>query len=83
MQMFWGGIRFNGRTQIIHIPGTMTGAYYQQNNINVILQPLRNEIGDQFNFMEIMPGPIAPEPFNKHWKTERLQDWNGRQCPLT
>nr|CAH7720060.1 unnamed protein product [Callosobruchus chinensis] len=27
-QMFWGGIRLNGRTQLIHIPGTMTGAYY-------------------------------------------------------
>nr|CAH7762384.1 unnamed protein product [Callosobruchus chinensis] len=28
MQMFWGGIRFNGGTQLIHIPGTMTGANY-------------------------------------------------------
>nr|CAH7730880.1 unnamed protein product [Callosobruchus chinensis] len=26
-QMFWGGIRFNGRTQLIHIPGSVTGAY--------------------------------------------------------
>nr|CAH7750280.1 unnamed protein product [Callosobruchus chinensis] len=31
----------------------------------------------------IMPDPIAPELFNKPWKTETLQDWNGRQCPLT
>nr|CAH7730689.1 unnamed protein product [Callosobruchus chinensis] len=49
--MFWGGIRFNGRTQLIHIPGTMTGAYYLQNIINAIVPPLRNEIGDQFIFM--------------------------------
>nr|CAH7735623.1 unnamed protein product [Callosobruchus chinensis] len=49
--MFWGGIRFNGRTQLIHFPGTMTGAYYLQNIINAIVQPLGNEIGDQFIFM--------------------------------
>nr|CAH7758117.1 unnamed protein product [Callosobruchus chinensis] len=49
--MFWGGISFNERTQVIHIPGTMTGAYYLQNIINAIVQPLRNEIGDQFIFM--------------------------------
>nr|CAH7734974.1 unnamed protein product [Callosobruchus chinensis] len=29
----------------------MTGAYYLQNIINAIIQPLRNEIGDQFIFM--------------------------------
>nr|CAH7744120.1 unnamed protein product [Callosobruchus chinensis] len=50
-QMFWCGIRFNGRTQLIHTPGTMTGAYYLQNIINAIAQPLGNEIGDQFIFM--------------------------------
>nr|CAH7720241.1 unnamed protein product [Callosobruchus chinensis] len=51
-QMFWGGIRFHGRTQLIHIPGTMTGAYYLQNVINAIVQPLRDEIGDQFILMD-------------------------------
>nr|CAH7767523.1 unnamed protein product [Callosobruchus chinensis] len=50
-QMFWRGIRLNGRTQLIHIPGAMTVAYYLQNIINAIVQPLRNEIGDQFIFM--------------------------------
>nr|CAH7753056.1 unnamed protein product [Callosobruchus chinensis] len=51
-QMLWGGIRFNGRTQLIHIPGTMNGAYYLQNIINAIVQPLLNEIRDQFIFMD-------------------------------
>nr|CAH7737755.1 unnamed protein product [Callosobruchus chinensis] len=51
-QLFWDGIRFNGRAQLIHIPETMTGAYYLQNIINAIVQPLRNEIGDQFIFMD-------------------------------
>nr|CAH7742887.1 unnamed protein product [Callosobruchus chinensis] len=51
-QMFWGGIRFNGRMQLNHIPGTMTGVYYLQYIINAIVQPLRNEIGDQFIFMD-------------------------------
>nr|CAH7735127.1 unnamed protein product [Callosobruchus chinensis] len=56
-QMFWGGIRFNGRTQLIRIPGTMTGAYYLQNIIDAIVQALRNEIGDQFIFMEYNARP--------------------------
>nr|CAH7729519.1 unnamed protein product [Callosobruchus chinensis] len=52
-QKFRGGIRFNGRTQLIDIPGTMTGAYFLQNNIiNAIVQPLRNEIGEQFILMD-------------------------------
>nr|CAH7759952.1 unnamed protein product [Callosobruchus chinensis] len=50
--MFWGGIRFNGRMQLIHIPGTMTGAYYLQHITNAIVQPLCNEIGDQFIVMD-------------------------------
>nr|CAH7743208.1 unnamed protein product [Callosobruchus chinensis] len=50
--MFWGGIRFSGRTQLIHIPGTMTGAYYLQNIINAIVQPLRNGVGDHFIFTD-------------------------------
>nr|CAH7738107.1 unnamed protein product [Callosobruchus chinensis] len=61
-QMFWGGIRFNGRTQLIHISGTMTGAYYLQDIINAIvqLQPLRNEIGDQFFFFFFMDDNARP-----------------------
>nr|CAH7759085.1 unnamed protein product [Callosobruchus chinensis] len=51
-QMFWGGIRFNGRTQLIHIPETMTGTYYLQNIINANVLPLRNETGDQFIIMD-------------------------------
>nr|CAH7754168.1 unnamed protein product [Callosobruchus chinensis] len=35
------------------------------------------------SFWTILSDPIAPQPFNKPWKTETLQDWNGRQCPLT
>nr|CAH7717268.1 unnamed protein product [Callosobruchus chinensis] len=51
-QILWGGIGFNGRTQSIHIPRTMTGAYYLYNISNAIVQPLRNEIGDHFIFMD-------------------------------
>nr|CAH7739459.1 unnamed protein product [Callosobruchus chinensis] len=50
-QMFWCGIRFNGKTQLIHFPGPVTGEYYLQKIFNAIVQPLRNEIGDQFIFM--------------------------------
>nr|CAH7759416.1 unnamed protein product [Callosobruchus chinensis] len=81
--MLWGGIRFNGKTQLIHIPGTMTGANYLQNIINAIVQPLRNEMETSSSLWTIMPDTIAPQPFSNPWKTETLQDWNGRQCPLT
>nr|CAH7759965.1 unnamed protein product [Callosobruchus chinensis] len=76
--MFWGVIRFNGRTQLIHISGTMTGAYYLQNIINATVQPLRNEIGDQFIFMDDNARPHRNRPVQ-----QALQDWNSRQCPLT
>nr|CAH7769776.1 unnamed protein product [Callosobruchus chinensis] len=79
----WRNVLFSDESRFGLIPGTITGAYYLQNIINAIVQPLRNEIGDQFIFWTIMPDPIAPEPFNKPWKTETLQDWNSRQCPLT
>nr|CAH7762984.1 unnamed protein product [Callosobruchus chinensis] len=36
-QIFWRGIRFSGRTQVIQIPGTITGVYYLQNIINPIV----------------------------------------------
>nr|CAH7767032.1 unnamed protein product [Callosobruchus chinensis] len=63
--MFWGGIRFNGKTQLIHIPGTMTGAYYLQNIINAIARPLRNEIGNQFIFMDDNARPHRPRAFQQ------------------
>nr|CAH7721006.1 unnamed protein product [Callosobruchus chinensis] len=51
-QMFWDGISCEGRTQLIHIPGTMTGGYYLQDIIKAIVQPLRKKIGGQFIFMD-------------------------------
>lgn len=51
-EMFWGGIMYNRRTDLIHIPGTMTGQYYLQNVIDPIILPLRNEIGEHFVFMD-------------------------------
>nr|CAH7757753.1 unnamed protein product [Callosobruchus chinensis] len=64
-QKFWDGIRFNGRTQLIHIPGTMTAAYYLQNIINAIVQPLRNEIGDQFILMDDNARPYRNRAFQQ------------------
>nr|CAH7761711.1 unnamed protein product [Callosobruchus chinensis] len=47
----WRNVLFSDEFRSGLIPGTMTGAYYLQNIINAIVQPLRNEIGDQFSFM--------------------------------
>nr|CAH7715688.1 unnamed protein product [Callosobruchus chinensis] len=48
----WSNVLFSDECRFGLIPGTMTGAYYLQNIINAIVQPLRNEIGDQFVFMD-------------------------------
>nr|CAH7714068.1 unnamed protein product [Callosobruchus chinensis] len=48
----WKNVLFSDVSRFGLIPGTMTGAYYLQNIINAIVQPLRNEIGDQFIFMD-------------------------------
>nr|CAH7769847.1 unnamed protein product [Callosobruchus chinensis] len=43
---------FSDESRFGLILGTMTGTYYLQNIINAIVQPLRNEIGDQLIFMD-------------------------------
>nr|CAH7763863.1 unnamed protein product [Callosobruchus chinensis] len=48
----WRNVLFSDESRFGLIPGTMTGAYYVQNIINATVQPLRNEIGDQFIFMD-------------------------------
>nr|CAH7739946.1 unnamed protein product [Callosobruchus chinensis] len=48
----WRNVFHSNESRFGLIPGTMTGAYYLQNIINAIVQPLRNEIGDQFIFMD-------------------------------
>nr|CAH7719950.1 unnamed protein product [Callosobruchus chinensis] len=48
----WRNVLFSDESRFGLIPATMTGAYYQQNVFNAIVQPLRNEIGDQFIFMD-------------------------------
>ncbi|KAL1489394.1 hypothetical protein ABEB36_014296 [Hypothenemus hampei] len=50
--MFWGGIMFNHRTQLIPIAQTMTGEIYAENIVRAIIYPLRNEIGENFIFMD-------------------------------
>nr|CAH7745215.1 unnamed protein product [Callosobruchus chinensis] len=48
----WRNVLFTDESRFGLIPGTMTGAHYLQNIINAIVQPLRNEIGDQFILMD-------------------------------
>nr|CAH7720240.1 unnamed protein product [Callosobruchus chinensis] len=48
----WSNVLSSDESRFGLIPGTMTGAYYLQNVINAIVQPLRDEIGDQFILMD-------------------------------
>nr|CAH7750603.1 unnamed protein product [Callosobruchus chinensis] len=41
----WRNVLFSDESRFGLIPGTMTGAYYLQNIIYAIVEPLRNEIG--------------------------------------
>nr|CAH7720244.1 unnamed protein product [Callosobruchus chinensis] len=48
----WRNVLFSDESRFGLISATMTGAYYLQNIINAIVRPLRNEIADQFIFMD-------------------------------
>nr|CAH7758830.1 unnamed protein product [Callosobruchus chinensis] len=48
----WRNVLFSDESRFGLIPRTMTSAYYLQNIINAIVQPIHNEIGDQFIFMD-------------------------------
>nr|CAH7742062.1 unnamed protein product [Callosobruchus chinensis] len=53
----WRNVLFSDEYRFGLASGTMTGAHYLQNSINAIVQPLRNEIGDQFIFMDDIARP--------------------------
>nr|CAH7744694.1 unnamed protein product [Callosobruchus chinensis] len=76
----WRNVLFSDESRFGLIPGTMTGAYYLQNIINAIFQPLCNEIGDQFPFMDDNAIPHRTRAVQQALENE---NWNGRQCPLT
>nr|CAH7764431.1 unnamed protein product [Callosobruchus chinensis] len=48
----WRNVLCSDESRFGLVSGTMTGTYYLQNIINAIVQSLRNEIGDQFIFMD-------------------------------
>nr|CAH7742060.1 unnamed protein product [Callosobruchus chinensis] len=48
----WRNVLFSDESRFGLVSETRTGAYYLQNIIIAIVQPLRNEIGDQFSFMD-------------------------------
>nr|CAH7739329.1 unnamed protein product [Callosobruchus chinensis] len=79
----WRNMLFSDESRFGLASGTMTGAYYLQNIINAIIQPLRNEIGDQFIFMDDNARPHRTRAVQQALENGTLQDWNGRQCPLT
>lgn len=50
--MFWGGIMFNRRTPLLPIRQNMTSRVYMETVIRPIIYPLRNELGENFIFMD-------------------------------
>lgn len=50
--MVWGGICYNGRTELHVCNGTMTGQMYRDTIINNIVEPFHGAIGDNFRFLD-------------------------------
>nr|CAH7759060.1 unnamed protein product [Callosobruchus chinensis] len=48
----WRNVLFSDEFRFGLIPGTMPDTYYLQNISNATVQLLRNEVGDQFNFID-------------------------------
>lgn len=51
-EMFWGGIMYNGRTELVRVPQTLNAHFYVENVIRPIIYPLRQQIGINFIFMD-------------------------------
>nr|CAH7766521.1 unnamed protein product [Callosobruchus chinensis] len=79
----WRNVLFSDESRFGSVNGSMTGAYYLQNIINAIVQLLRNEIGDQFIFMDDNNARShRTRAVQQALENGNIQDWNGRQCPL-
>nr|CAH7739799.1 unnamed protein product [Callosobruchus chinensis] len=72
-QMFWGGMDGNGSTQLIHIPGTMTGAYYCKISLMLSFNNYVMKSETSSSLRTIMLDPIAPESSNKPWKRQHCK----------
>nr|CAH7751514.1 unnamed protein product [Callosobruchus chinensis] len=68
----WRNVLFSDESRFGLIPGTMTDAYYLQNITNAIVQPLRNEIGDQFIFMDDNARPHRTRAIQQALENENI-----------
>nr|CAH7753053.1 unnamed protein product [Callosobruchus chinensis] len=71
----WRNVLFSDESRFGLIPGTMTGAYYLQNIINAIVQPLRNEIGDQLIFMDDNARPHRTRAVQQALENGNIARW--------
>nr|CAH7756531.1 unnamed protein product [Callosobruchus chinensis] len=79
----WRNLLFSDGSRFGLVSGTMTGAYYLQNIINAIVQPLRNEIGDQFIFMDDNARLHRTKAVQQALENGNLARLEWPVCPLT
>lgn len=72
--MFWGGIVFNRRTPLIPINQNMTSQVYIESVIRPIIYPLRDELGDNFIFMDDNARPHRARTVQEVLEREILPD---------
>nr|CAH7756486.1 unnamed protein product [Callosobruchus chinensis] len=68
----WRNVLLLDESRFGLIRGTTIGAYYLQNIINAMFQPLRNEIGDQFIFMDDNARPHRTRAVHQALENENI-----------
>nr|CAH7728348.1 unnamed protein product [Callosobruchus chinensis] len=69
-QMFWGGIRFNGITQLISYSGSNDRCITCKASLLLSFDHYVMKSETSSSLWTIMPDHIAPKSFNKPWKTK-------------
>nr|CAH7728347.1 unnamed protein product [Callosobruchus chinensis] len=79
----WGNVLFSDEFRFGLVSDDYRERVWRESIIAAIVRPLRNEIGDQFIFMDDNARPHRTKVIQQALENEILQDWNGRQYPLT
>ena len=70
--MVWGGISFDGATDLYVVPGTMTGARYRDEILHPVVRPIAGAIGPEFILMDDNARPHRAAIVNEYLAMEGI-----------
>lgn len=75
--MFWAGIMSDGRTELVHVEGTMTGDRYIRDILHPHIRLWRGAVGDRFVFMDDNARPHRTRAVDDYLESEGVNrlDW--------